>query len=276
LCCHREGIVDKKKILKEIREIEVSSNILANEVFAGEYHSFFKGNGMEFSDIRRYSMGDDVKKIDWKVSARQRKTYVKEFVEERELSMYILVDVSASNSFPKQKLLVAKLLGSLAFSANKNNDRVGALLFTDRVEEFIPLKKGRKHSLSILEKYLLHRCESRRTDIREVLNFFYKVVKRKSIVFLISDFMDEGYEKTMRLVGKKHDLIPIRISNSKRARLPKGALFSLVDSETGEELLIENLKKDINIEESDIRGGLTIDVEGDYVRELSRFFKMRR
>lgn len=268
--------MDKKQILREIREIEINSNILANEVFAGEYHSFFKGNGMEFSDIRRYSIGDDVKKIDWKVSARQRKTYIKEFVEERELSMYILVDVSASNLFPKQKLLVAKLLGSLAFSANKNNDKVGCMLFTDRVESYIPLKKGRKHSLSILEKYLIHEASSKRTDITEVLNFFYKIVKRRSIVFLISDFLDDNYEKTMKLIGQKHDLIPIRISNSKRAKLPKGAIFNLRDSETGEDILVENLKKDINLEQPNIYRGLTIDVEGDYVKELSRFFKMRR
>ena len=224
----------------------------------------------------RVAPGDDVKKIDWKVSARQRKTYVKEFVEERELSMYILADISASNLFPKQKLLVAKLLGSLAFSANKNNDRVGCILFTDRVEKFIPLKKGRKHSLSILENYLIHESESRKTDIKEVLNFFYRVVKKRSIVFLISDFMDEGYEKTMRIVGKKHDLIPIKISNSKRAKLPKGAIFNLIDSESGEEILIENLKKDISIERGRMKGGPTIDIESDYVGELSKFFKMRR
>ena len=268
--------MDKKEILREIREIEISSNILANEIFAGEYHSFFKGNGMEFSDIRRYSLGDDVKKIDWKVSARQRKTYVKEFVEERELSMYILVDVSASNLFPRQRQLVAKLLGSLAFSANKNNDRVGCMLFTDRVERYIPLKKGRKHSLSILENYLTHESTSAGTDIGEVLNFFYKVVKRRSIVFLISDFMDDNYEKTMKIVGKKHDLIPIKISNSRRAKLPKGAIFNLVDSETGEEILIENLKKDVRIDGAQLKGGLTIDIESDYVKELSKFFKMRR
>lgn len=267
--------MERRKILKEIREIEINSGILADEVFAGEYHSCFRGNGMEFSDIRRYAPGDDVKKIDWKVSARQRKTYVKEFVEERELSIYILVDVSASNLFPRQRHMVAKLLGSLAFSANKNNDRVGCLLFTDRIEKFIPLKKGRKHSLSILENYLMHEGGSPRTSIKNTLDYFNRVAGRKSIVFLISDFMDEGYERVLKITEKRHDLIPIRISNSRRAKLPKGAIFTLADSETGEEIVIENLRREISIEGEGLRGGINIDVEGDYVKELSRFFRMR-
>ena len=198
--------MNRAEILKKIKKIEIASSILADELFAGKYRSYFKGNGMEFSDIRRYAPGDDVKKIDWKVSARQRKTYVKEFTED----------------------LLCQLVGSLAFSANKNSDKVGAVLFTDKIEKFIPLKKGRNHSLVILDNLLSFEPQGKRTDISKALDFLNKIAKRRAIVFLISDFIDKGYEKSMAITAQKHDLIPIRIADRKYETLPKGAIFNMI------------------------------------------------
>lgn len=266
---------DKKQIIKRIREIEITSNILAENIFAGEYHSHFKGNGIEFNDIRRYSPGDDIKKIDWKVTARQRKAYVKEFVEERELSIYILVDMSASLSSPREKELISMVIGSLSFSASKNNDRVGAILFTETVERFVLAKKGKKHCLSILDDYLSHSSKSLSTKIESPLDYLNRVVKKPSIVFLISDYLDSGYERSLKIASRKHDIIPICITNKKRAKLPKGAIFTLRDSETGQEIIIENLKRDIVIGGVIPKNSMVIDVEDDYVKKLSLFFKGR-
>lgn len=268
--------MERAEILKKIKKIEIASSILANELFAGRYRSYFKGNGMEFSDIRRYAPGDDVKKIDWKVSARQRKTYVKEFTEERELAIYLLIDISKSNSFFAKRDLLCQLVGSLAFSANKNNDKVGAILFTDRVEKFIPLKKGRNHSLVIIDSLLSYEPKGKKTNIREALNFLNKIAKRRAIVFLISDFIDTDYEKTMAVTGQKHDLIPIRIADRKYETLPKGAIFHMTDCETGEDIVIENFDKDIKLEENIPKSILSLYTDEDYVVTLSNFFKRRR
>ncbi|MGL5124106.1 MAG: DUF58 domain-containing protein [Fusobacteriaceae bacterium] len=269
--------MDKQEILKKIKTIEINSNIIANNIFSGSYHSCFKGNGMEFAEIRRYSPGDDVKKIDWKVTARQRKAYIKEFVEERELSIFLVIDMSESNSFWKKKEMIGELLATLGFSANKNDDKVGALFFTDRVEKFIPLKKGKKHTLSILNNFLTLETKGNRTNIDTVLSFFNKVVKKKSIVFLISDFLDENYEKSLKITESKHDLIPIRILERGNETLPKGAIFELIDSETGEEIIIENLKEDISLSSNlKMKKSITIFTDEDYIKALLQFFNQRR
>ena len=268
--------MNRTEILKKIKKIEIASSILADELFAGKYRSYFKGNGMEFSDIRRYTPGDDVKKIDWKVTARQRKTYVKEFTEERELAIFLLIDISKSNNFYAKKDLLCQLVGSLAFSANKNNDKVGAILFTDRIEKFIPLKKARNHSLAILDNLLSFEPQGRKTDISKMLNFFNKIAKRKTIVFLLSDFIDKDYEKTMTITSQKHDLIPIRIADKKYETLPKGAIFNMKDSETGEEILIENFDRDVKINENISKNILNLYTDEDYIVTLSNFFKRRR
>lgn len=268
--------MNRAEILKKIKKIEIASSILADELFAGKYRSYFKGNGMEFSDIRRYAPGDDVKKIDWKVSVRQRKTYVKEFTEERELAIFLLIDISKSNSFYAKKDLLCQLVGSLAFSANKNSDKVGAVLFTDKIEKFIPLKKGRNHSLVILDNLLSFEPQGKRTDISKALDFLNKIAKRRAIVFLISDFIDKGYEKSMAITAQKHDLIPIRIADRKYETLPKGAIFNMIDSETGEEIVIENFDKDIALNEDIPKNILNIYTDEDYIVTLSNFFKRRR
>lgn len=263
----------KKELIKKLKDIEIKSTILADNIFAGQYKSCLKGNGIEFSDIRRYAPGDDVKKIDWKVTAKQRKAYVKEFVEERELSIFILVDVSGSTRFKEKIDLITELVGSLAFSATKNGDRVGALFFTDEIEKYIPLKKGKKHSLSIIESILTLEPKSKKTNLANGLRYFGKIFKRRAVIFLISDFLDESYEKELKILSKKHEIIPIRIGDKKQNILPKGAIFNLEDSETGEKIVIENLKKDISLDSPLIKKGVNLYVGEDYIKELSRFFR---
>lgn len=264
----------KEEILKKVRTIEFHSEILANQLFVGSYHSCFKGNGLEFADIRRYAPGDDVKKIDWKVTARQGKAYIKEFVEERELPIFILVDISGSNQFQKKREKIAEIVATLSFTANKNNDKVGAIFFTDRVEKFIPLKKGKKHSLAILENLLELRPEGHGTDINQALNFFNKINKRRGIIFLISDFIASDFEKGMKITSLHHDLIPVRIIDNSYAALPKG-IFQIVDSETGEEIVVESRGQVSDSVNNLPFKGIDIDVNGDYIKEFLKFFKGR-
>lgn len=266
----------KQELLKKIKKIEINSTIISDNVFSGQYESCLKGNGMEFSDIRRYAPGDDVKKIDWKVTAKQRRAYVKEFVEERELSIFLLVDISASNRFDDKLDLITELVASLAFSANKNGDRVGAIFFTELIEKVIPLKKGKNHSLSIVESLLTSEPKGDKTDISAVLKYFGKVFKRKSVIFLISDFLDIGYEKELKNLSQRHDVIPVRIGDRKYESLPSGAIFTLEDSETKEIVTVENFKNSADISIENISKGINIYVGEDYVKEISKFFKNRR
>ncbi|MGL4672653.1 DUF58 domain-containing protein [Cetobacterium sp.] len=266
-------VLDKKELLKKIKQIEIKATILSDNIFAGQYQSCLKGNGMEFSEIRRYAPGDDVKKIDWKVTAKQRKAYVKEFVEERELSVFIIVDVSASNRFKDKLDLVTELVGSLAFSANKNSDRVGALFFSDIIEKVIPLKKGKKHTLSIIENLLTLSPKGIKTDIANTLRYFGKVFKRRSVIFLISDFLDENYEKELKMLSQRHEVIPVRIADKKYESLPKGAIFTLEDSETGEQIVIQNYRGSSSFNINSLKNGINLYVGEDYVKEISRFFK---
>lgn len=267
----------KKELLKKIKNIEIKATILSDNIFAGQYQSCLKGNGMEFSDIRRYAPGDDVKKIDWKVTAKQRKAYVKEFVEERELSVFLLVDISASNRFKEKLELITELVGSLAFSANKNGDRVGALFFSNKIERVIPLKKGKKHTLSIIENLLTINPKGDKTDIAMALRYFGKVFKRRSVIFLISDFLDDNYEKELKILSQRHEIIPVRIGDKKYESLPIGAIFTLEDAETGEQIVVENYKEDSsNININNISNGINLYVGEDYVKEISKFFNRGR
>lgn len=262
----------KKELLRRIKDIEIKATILSDNIFAGQYHSCLKGNGMEFADIRRYAPGDDVKKIDWKVTAKQRRAYVKEFVEERELSVFILVDVSASNRFKDKLELITELVGSLAFSANKNGDRVGSLFFSDEIEKIITLKKGKKHALSIIENLLILNPSGRKTDIANALRYFGKMFKRRSVIFLISDFLDDGYEKELKILSRRHEIIPVRIGDRKFESLPKGAIFTLEDSETGEQIVVENYKSTSDFNINNLKDGINLYVGEDYIKEISRFF----
>jgi uncharacterized protein (DUF58 family) len=232
-----------KELLKQVRQIEIRTKGLVNQVFSGEYHSVFKGRGMEFSEVREYNFGDDIRNIDWNVTARFGHPYIKIFEEERELTVILLVDLSGSLSFGSvdktKQQIAAELSAILAFSALKNNDKVGLFLFSDKIEKFIPPRKGRKHVLRIIRDLLSFKPEGKTTSIKAALEHMNHAIKKKSIVFLISDFMDEGYEKILRIVGKKHDLIGIVINDERERNLPRMGLVKFTDAETGKERWID-------------------------------------
>jgi uncharacterized protein (DUF58 family) len=238
-----------KELLKQVRQIEIRTKGLVNQVFSGEYHSVFKGKGMEFSEVREYNFGDDIRNIDWNVTARFGHPYIKIFEEERELTVILLVDLSGSLSFgsvdkTKQQIAV-ELSAILAFSALKNNDKVGLFLFSDKIEKFIPPRKGRKHVLRIIRELLSFKPEGKTTNIKGALEHMNHAIKKKSIVFLISDFMDEGYEKILRIVGKKHDLIGIVINDQREKSIPKMGLVKFTDAETGKERWIDTSSRKV-------------------------------
>jgi len=228
--------------LKEIRKIEIVTQRLVNDQLAGSYHSVFKGRGMSFDEVRLYQPGDDIRRIDWNVSARTNDVYIKQFVEERELTVMILVDMSSSLNFgtrgeTKQKL-AAKLAALLAFSAIKNNDRVGLVLFTDEIEKYIPPKKGRKHVLRLITEIIGFEPQSRGTDLKVGLEFLLRVMKRKAVSFFISDFVAEDYERALRIAAKRHDLIPVVLSDPMEHELPNMGMAWFDDPETNEVIAV--------------------------------------
>ena len=232
-----------QEIIKKVRKIEISTRKSVNDIMAGEYHSVFKGRGMEFDEVREYFPGDDIRTIDWNVTARTGKAHIKHFVEERELTVMLLVDASGSNDFGSQKQmkgeLAVELCALLAFSAIKNNDRVGLMIFTDEVELYLPPKKGRKHVLQVVRDLLYFKPKKQKTNIGEALEYLNRVIKRKSVVFLVSDFLDSNLKKPLSVANKKHDLISIRITDPREEELPPIGLIELEDSETGEKFLVD-------------------------------------
>jgi len=233
-----------REVLKKIRRIEIRTSHLVDESFAGEYHSVFKGRGMEFSEVREYAPGDDIRIIDWNVTSRLGHPYVKVFVEERELTVLLLVDTSASFAFgTRERLkgtLAAELTAVLAFSAVKNKDRVGAVFFTDRVEAYIPPRKGRRHVLRTIREVLAFRPEGRGTDIACALDFLLRVQKKRAVVFLLSDFLDSGYERPLRIACQKHDVVPVVVSDPlEEEGLPRLGLLEMEDPETGRTVLVD-------------------------------------
>ncbi len=230
-------IVDPAELFKEIRKIEIFTRRLVNDQLAGQYQSVFKGRGMAFDEVRQYQHGDDVRLIDWNVSARMNDVFVKLFVEEREMIVILLVDVSASELFgtthQTKSRLAAKVAATLAFSAIKNNDQVGLIMFTDRVELFVPPKKGRKHVLRVISEILRFRPSGRGTDLKVGLDYLGKVAKHRAVVFLISDFIDRGWDKALRLAHTRHDLIPICVSDPREESLSDLGVVYVQDPETG-------------------------------------------
>lgn len=226
-----------KELLKQVRQIEIKTRGVVNQVFSGEYHSVFKGRGMEFSEVREYQFGDDIRNIDWNVTARFGHPFVKIFEEERELTVMLLVDLSGSLVFGSgtktKQQIAAELSAVLAFSAMKNNDKVGLILFTDRIEKFVPPRKGRKHVLRIIRELLSFEPVGRGTNIKKALEYMNNAIKKKSIVFLMSDFFDTDYEKILRIIGRKHDFIGLVLSDERERQLPKVGLMKLQDAETG-------------------------------------------
>jgi uncharacterized protein (DUF58 family) len=238
-----------KELLKQVRQIEIKTRGVVNEVFSGEYHSVFKGRGMEFSEVREYQIGDDIRTIDWNVSARFGHPYVKIFEEERELTLMLLVDLSGSLVFGSvektKQQIAAELTAILAFSAMKNNDKVGLVLFTDQIEKFVPPRKGKSHVLRIIREVLSFEPRGNKTDIKVALEYFNHSVKKKSIAFLISDFIDEGYDKILRIVGKKHDLVNILLEDPRETEIPKVGLIKLKDAETGKTRYVDSSNKNV-------------------------------
>jgi len=233
---------------------------------------------MEFEDIREYYYGDNVRDIDWNVTARQNKAYVKKYKEERELNLFLLIDVSKSNNFGRKKEIISEIGATLAFSAIKNNDKVGAMFFTDKIEKHMPSKKGKKHVLSIIENILTYKPQDKGTNIREVLRHFYNAEKRRGIVFLISDFMDKNYDSEIKMISKRHDLILVRVLERTEESIPKGAVFNVEDLETGEVVTVDCTRKELNLDmKKKLPSSKLIDIytDEDYIKALRLFFKKR-
>ena len=283
------------ELAKKIRTIRIFTNKAVNDVLAGEYQSVFKGRGMEFDEVREYQHGDDIRAIDWNVTARTGHPYVKQYVEERELTVFFMVDLSASGTFGSihhlKNEVAAELCALLAFSAIKNNDKVGLIAFTDQVEMFIPPKKGTTHVLRLIREILHFRPERGKTNIRAALNFFGKISRKRSVAFLVSDFIDRGYGKDMQVVARRHDLIAVSITDPREQQLPNSGLIELEDAETGERTLIDSGSAAVRRafaasaakREADLAsqfGTMGVDhialqTTHDYVQDLIRFFKMR-
>lgn len=287
--------MDTKELLKKVRKIEIKTRRLSDHIFGGEYHSTFKGRGMTFSEVRQYQYGDDVRSIDWNVTARYNEPHVKVFEEERELTMMLLVDVSGSEFFGTveqfKREVLTEISATLAFSALQNNDKVGLILFSDEIELFIPPKKGKSHILRIIRELLEFHPSSSRTDLNGALRFLSNVLKKKCIVFVLSDFMAEDYQHTLRLSGKRHDLTGIRVYDPMEAEIPNLGLVRMRDAETGQIRLVNTQSgklrrgytqryrdREAYFQESFTRAGCgTLDcrVDESYVRKLLGYFKKR-
>jgi len=232
-----------QEILKKVRQIEIYTRRLVNDVMAGEYHSVFKGRGMEFDEVREYQPGDDIRTIDWNVTARTGRPYVKRYVEERELTVMLCVDASSSGAFgttgEMKNELAVQLCAVLAFSAIKNNDRVGLVIFTDKVEHYLPPKKGRKHALRVIRDLLNFRPEKRATDIPGALDYLNRVLRRRAVVFLVSDFLDTNFKKQLAIANRRHDLIAVSVSDPREENLPPIGFLEFEDAETGEVVIVD-------------------------------------
>ncbi len=236
--------METSELLKRVRRLEIKTRALTNNIFAGEYHSAFKGRGMSFAEVREYQPGDDVRDIDWNVTARMNKPYIKVFEEERELTLMLVVDLSASQRFGTvdrtQRELAAEICATLAFSALQNNDKIGVIFFTDQVEKFIPPQKGRKHVLYIIRELLNFEPKGKRTDVTVAMEYLMKVITKRSITFVISDFLDtRDFSRPLLVAARKHDLVGLRLYDSRMASLPDVGLLKIVDAETGHEQFID-------------------------------------
>lgn len=241
--------MEAQDIFKKVRKIEIKTRGLSHQIFSGEYHSVFKGRGMSFSEVREYQYGDDIRNIDWNVTARFNHPYIKIFEEERELTVMLLIDVSGSNSFGTQhqlkQELITELAAVLSFSAIQNNDKVGVIFFSDKIEKFIPPKKGTSHILRIIRELLDFRPESNGTNIGEALRYLTNAIKKRSIAFLISDFMDEGFEKAVQIANHKHDLIAVRVTDLREMEVPDVGLVRMMDAETGKMMWVDTGSKQL-------------------------------
>jgi uncharacterized protein (DUF58 family) len=287
--------MDTAEIIKKIRKIEIMTRDLVSELFSGEYHSLFKGQGLEFSEVREYQEGDSFRQIDWNVSARHGTPYIKKFEETRELNVIFLVDSSASTLFGTADNLksefITEITAVLSFSALSNNDKVGLLLFTDEIEKYIPPRKGKKSALTILRDILYFEPKSSKTSINKAVQYIYRLIKKRSIIFVISDFFDLDYTDSLKLLAKKHDVIALRIIDKAEQELPRAGLLHLKDPETGNILTINSssarIRKKYKAAAAELEGKIesefrkmkidlvTLRTDKPYAPELMKFFKFR-
>ena len=287
--------MEVSELLKKVRALEIKSRRLTNHLFTGEYHTAFRGQGMAFKEVREYQPGDDVRFIDWNVSARMDRTYSKIFEEERELSVFLLIDVSASSLFgtfkQSKKELITEMAAVLAFSAISNNDKAGLIFFSNKVEKYIPAKKGKEHVLYMLREMITFQPRSSQTDITKAIAYLNRVTRHKSIVFILSDFADAGYEQTLKVAAKRHDIIGIQVHDKRDIDLPKMGLLQLQDAETGRSILLNTsdvvmraeYNRQFNKIQEDARhifrlaGADLVQLAtgDDYVKALQQFFMKR-
>lgn len=288
--------METEELLQKVRKIEIKTKGLSNNIFAGEYHSAFKGRGMVFSEVREYQYGDDVRDIDWNVTARLGKPYVKVFEEERELTVMLLVDVSGSLDFGTQKQtkrqLLTEIAATLAFSAIQNNDKIGVIFFSDKIEKFIPPKKGRKHILFIIRELLGFQPESNRTDVGLAVEFMTNAIKKRCTVFLLSDFIDsKDYTSQLTVANRRHDVVALQIYDRRMLQLPDVGIIKMLDAETGEEIFIDTSSSVLRrahhewwvnhqiwlknaFTKSNI-DNISVRTDEDYVRSLMNLFRRR-
>jgi len=284
---------DVKEILKKVRKIEIKTKRLSKHIFSGEYHSAFKGRGMSFSEVRAYNYGDDIRNIDWNVTARTNEAHVKVYEEERELTVMLLIDVSKSSFFGTSEQFkndyITELSAVIAFSAINNNDKVGAILFTDQVEMYVPPKKGKQHILRIIRELIYFEPKNNGTDLKEPLQYLNNIIKKKSIAFVISDFITDDYIESLRISAKKHDIIGLHVYDRYEKTLPDVGLIDVVDAETGERQVLDSSSKKLRTSyeqrfldrqelflKSFQRLGLktaSISTDDDYIKEMIKLFK---
>ncbi len=284
-----------REVIRQIRRLQLKARRAVEDLLGGEYHSVFKGTGIAFEEVREYQPGDDIRAIDWNVTARMGHPFIKRFIEERELTVMLLVDCSGSHEFGtrlhQKRVVAAELAAVLAFSAIANNDKVGLVAFTDRVERFVPPRKGTRHVLRLIRDVLFFQPKHRGTSLQQALDYLNKVVHRRVIVFLLSDFLDKGYEKTLKRTGRRHDLVAVRIADPREEELPAVGLLELEDAETGERLLLDTNSREVRAAYAEAgrarRAALReltrsarvdlVDVttDGSHLDSLIRFFRLR-
>lgn len=289
--------METSELLKKVRRIEIKTRGLSNNIFAGEYHTAFKGKGMTFAEVREYQYGDEIRTIDWNVTARFRHPYVKVFEEERELTVMLLIDVSGSRVFGSGEALkqdiITEIAATIAFSAIQNNDKIGVIFFSDRIEKFIPPQKGRKHILYIIRELINFQPESRQTDISFALKYMTNVIKKRCTAFLISDFIDENLtQDALTIANRKHDLVALQVYDKRDTELPAVGLVKMKDAETGERVWVDTDsqkvrmmfknywdEKRMNLRQMISKAGIdgvAVETDEDYVKALMQLFAMRK
>jgi len=287
--------MDATEILKKVRKVEIKTRSISKQIFSGEYHSAFKGRGMSFSEVRDYHYGDDVRNIDWNVTARTGSAHIKVFEEERELTVMMLIDISQSAVFGTKvqfkNEIITELAAVLAFSASINNDKVGAILFSDKIEKYIPPKKGRSHILRIIREIIYHQTEGSGTNLSMAIEYLNNVQKKKTISFVISDFMVQGYETALSIASRRHDLVGLHIYDQREREMPNVGVIRTKDPETGEQVFLDTSSRKVREEYNDWFEGnyqyfdkifnknkadhLSIATGEDYIKSLLQFFKKR-